>query len=87
MILYRTGRGPAVEVDGRLYRLAATDWDSLINRDDLSETLTRRVTDGRPGPETTLADIADLRAPIGSQEVWAAGVSYVRRTFTTRSRP
>lgn len=69
MILYRTAAGPVIERDGRFHAIAR-DWDELLNEDDLA-----RILDGatRPGdkPETLLA-------PIGSQEVWAAGVTYWR---------
>jgi 2-dehydro-3-deoxy-D-arabinonate dehydratase len=55
-------------------------WDELINRDDLHGFLTRAATHDR---ELTAMEAAvlleqDLLAPIGSQEVWAAGVTYLR---------
>ena len=55
-------------------------WDELINRDNLHGHLAKAV---RPGGELSALEAADLLeqdllAPIGSQEVWAAGVTYLR---------
>ena len=75
MILYRTAAGAVMEDDGE-YRSVPGHWDDLFNRDDLGgflRGLRRRVTPLRRAPEA-----ADILAPIGSQEVWAAGVTYAR---------
>ena len=53
-----------------------TDWDALFNRRDLADAL-REMAQRAPA----LGDIdlaAEALAPIGSQEVWAAGVTYFR---------
>jgi 2-dehydro-3-deoxy-D-arabinonate dehydratase len=71
MKLYRTSKGPIVESNQRYYRLNC-DWDALINRADLLEYLTSQLAAGN---ETELDGVL---APIGSQEVWAAGVTYYR---------
>ena len=52
-------------------------FDDLINRDDLSGYLRRQVASAVPLAGFSLPD-AQLLAPIGSQEVWAAGVTYYR---------
>jgi 2-dehydro-3-deoxy-D-arabinonate dehydratase len=73
--LFHLDQAVAVRLDDTYYRLE-TEWDALINRDDLAaslrdELLTRSVPIPRPLD-------ADLFAPVGSQEVWAAGVTYFR---------
>jgi 2-dehydro-3-deoxy-D-arabinonate dehydratase len=76
MKLYKTESGIIVEVERRFYRTDQTDWDELINRDDLV-----RYIEGILGPLTPLSSFSlerGLLAPIGSQEVWAAGVTYYR---------
>jgi 2-dehydro-3-deoxy-D-arabinonate dehydratase len=76
MKLYKTESGIIVEVERRFYRIDQTDWDELINRDDLV-----RYIEGILGPLTPLSSFSlerGLLAPIGSQEVWAAGVTYYR---------
>ena len=72
MRLYRTARGPVVEQDGAFYPLAQ-DWDALINHGDLLAYL-RHATERSAGESR----IEGALAPIGSQEVWAAGVTYYR---------
>lgn len=69
MILYRATSGPVIERDGQFHEIAR-DWDELLNEDDLARALEKTTRPiGRPDT---------LLAPIGSQEVWAAGVTYWR---------
>ncbi len=72
MRLYLTNGGPVLKVDGGCYRLTEA-WDDLINRDDLLDHL-RTVSGGRGSPHMD----EHIHAPIGDQEVWAAGVTYLR---------
>lgn len=76
MKLYRTARGFVAEEGGRFYCLQASSWDELVIREDLRShleqlILTTKVSDAGTPPQ-------DLLPPIGSQEVWAAGVTYFR---------
>jgi 2-dehydro-3-deoxy-D-arabinonate dehydratase len=61
-----------VEQDEAWFRLKG-DWQQLATRDDLAEFLKVQLGETRDGaaPNTLLA-------PIGEQEVWAAGVTYYR---------
>jgi 2-dehydro-3-deoxy-D-arabinonate dehydratase len=75
MKLYKPARGPLLEDNNRLFPLDA-NWDELVAPPGLAERL-KRLSSGRaslpaPPPES------DCLAPIGSQEVWAAGVTYYR---------
>jgi len=72
MKLYRTQKGPVLEHEGTYHRVAQ-DWDALINRPDLVVYL-RHSADRSPGEHS----VEGMLAPIGSQEVWAAGVTYYR---------
>src|SRR5215510_13681787 len=76
MKIYKTRFGAAIEDRGRFYRLPETDWDVLLNRDDHEQVLTSMTRHSTRlegfSPET------EALAPIGSQEVWAAGVTYYR---------
>ena len=72
MRLYRTPQGPVVEYDGAFHPVAQ-DWDSLINHGDLLAYLRHAIA--RSAGESR---IERALAPIGSQEVWAAGVTYYR---------
>ena len=77
MKLYRTNDGSLLEHNGSFYSLAGA-WDELITRDDLQAHLTKFIGASPPLSHNPLADPSMLRAPIGSQEVWAAGVTYFR---------
>jgi 2-dehydro-3-deoxy-D-arabinonate dehydratase len=73
--LYRTTGGYFVEHDGNHYLVLAPSWDVLIAHHDLHGFLTGIIAAEPPHlgfqPE-------DILAPIGQQEVWAAGVTYYR---------
>src|SRR6187401_3393860 len=72
MRLYRLESRVLLERDGTWLTLDE-EWDALLNRDDLAGYL-RRVTG-----QAATADVGSrVFAPIGSQEVWAAGVTYFR---------
>lgn len=78
MKLFRTLHGILLEKENQYYRLHESDWDAVVNRDDLHEWLVTQTesllllpfNDGSPMPEVI--------APIGTQEVWASGVTYFR---------
>jgi 2-dehydro-3-deoxy-D-arabinonate dehydratase len=73
--LFRIEGGCVVEQEGQYFRVDGADWDSLLAKEDLPAALGSLIK-GRP-PEASL-DAAELLAPIGQQEVWAAGVTYYR---------
>jgi 2-dehydro-3-deoxy-D-arabinonate dehydratase len=76
MILFRAPAGPVVEQDGRCFAVER-DWDELVDDDSLYESLAALCRSGRD--DASLAEaVRQPLAPIGSQEVWAAGVSYFR---------
>lgn len=76
MKLYRTLSGAVIEGDGRFCHLDSADsWNDLITRDDLAVYLRDQVASLAPDENLNLNSII---APIESQEVWAAGVTYYR---------
>ena len=75
MKLYRTGNGNFIEHEGRSYRVPEPNWDVLLMHDDLSGYLVSIATSANRVADFAAAPIL---APIGSQEVWAAGVTYYR---------
>jgi 2-dehydro-3-deoxy-D-arabinonate dehydratase len=74
--LYQTTGGPLVETGGQFFAVEGTRWDELIARTDLPEWLTEHTGAGRPFASP--CSRVDFLPPIGSQEVWAAGVTYYR---------
>jgi len=76
MRIYRTKQGIVAEDAGKAGLLKDKDWDALLNRKNLSVHLAKSLKTAKPvkfDPEK-----AALLAPIVSQEVWAAGVTYYR---------
>jgi len=76
MKLYKTTRGPVIEHSGVCYQVPEGDWDRLINLNDLENMLI-----GIPQRASVLKEFdlkSEALAPIGNQEVWAAGVTYYR---------
>ena len=81
MKLYRTTSGYVVEEHDRFYLPEkggrGEPWESLTTQDDLHGHLQRQIQDGN-WIEAARPALQDLQAPIGNQEVWAAGVTYYR---------
>ena len=75
MRLYRTSAGVFVEEEEQHFQVADQGWDALLSRDDLPEFLGDFVARAKPSSAFRGAEVL---APIVSQEVWAAGVTYYR---------
>lgn len=75
MKLYRTDRGNFIVHEARSYQVPERSWDALIALHDLRSYLGALAAD--PERAASFAG-AKTFAPIGSQEVWAAGVTYYR---------
>ena len=78
MKLYKTRSGIVVEFQNQFYLALSDDWDTLVNRDDLHDFLQQRLADATPSDEYQVWTETQPLAPIGQQEVWAAGVTYLR---------
>jgi 2-dehydro-3-deoxy-D-arabinonate dehydratase len=78
MKLFNTTKGVILSYEGALYDLPH-QWDPLINRQSLHSYLKGLLPDLKEKNSKATDLIAnDSLAPIGSQEVWAAGVTYFR---------
>ncbi|MFS8618043.1 MAG: fumarylacetoacetate hydrolase family protein [Solitalea sp.] len=78
MRVFKTRSGKVLlEHENEFYQQEVPDWDAFINRKGLYSLLLQelatyeKMTDG-------LSPDVHLDAPIGSQEIWAAGVTYMR---------
>ncbi len=74
MKLYRTSSGVFVEEGDNFHLVPVTGWDELVSSSDLY--LRVREVAGKSAPASF--DPATVLAPVVSQEVWAAGVTYYR---------
>ncbi len=69
MKLYRTKKGAVVELKPNDFRFIKADWDEVLNKPALAKKATTK---------TRAPKQSDILPPIGTQEVWAAGVTYFR---------
>ena len=78
MKLYKTKQGIIIEKENKFYLVANENWDAFINDDTLYQKMQDRtqslaaIANGRE----LIAD--ELLAPVGNQELWACGVTYLR---------
>jgi len=78
MQLYKTTQGPLLVSQNKSY-LIAEDWDKLINRSGLYAYLSELAQVSEPlSFDKAQHALQHIKAPIGNQEVWAAGVTYLR---------
>src|SRR5690606_29349157 len=75
LLLFMTPHGPVARLGERSALLEGHAWDTLVNEASPYTTIVRLVDEA---PAFEPADPVSLLAPIGSQEVWAAGVTYYR---------
>src|SRR6478735_1783106 len=75
MKLYKTSKGILLEKNDQWYLLSNNDWDDLINKDHLKDYLEQI---SRSAPIIEKPVVEEWMTPIGQQEVWACGVTYLR---------
>jgi 2-dehydro-3-deoxy-D-arabinonate dehydratase len=75
MKVYKTKNGVVVEKENQFYLAKGEDWDTFINDDNVFQKAGKLTQSAKAGGKELLAD---LLAPIGSQELWACGVTYLR---------
>ena len=72
MKLYRCNKHVVVEHQNHLYEISAS-WDEIVTDENIVDQLSRRLQNAKH-----IEHLPDLLPPIGTQEVWAAGVTYFR---------
>lgn len=75
--LYKLDHEIAIGYNEAFYSIS-TSWDELVNRDDLHAHLQQYTGARKPSGDASYLKGKQLLAPIGTQEVWAAGVTYYR---------
>jgi len=75
MKLFRTQQGIVIEQAGQHYSFNGGTWDALIARDDIQAFLQAQIDTGRM---PKVAAPVNPKAPVVGQEIWAAGVTYMR---------
>lgn len=75
MRLFRTTDGAVVQQDKMLYALPDIRWDELFQQADIPAVLAGWIASAEKIASLTGRTVL---APLGAQEVWAAGVTYYR---------
>lgn len=76
MILYKIHEGIVVHHKGNWYLMDYIGWDELVGMESMYAFLEDRIRQSIP--EEQPPDIDKMLPPIGTQEVWAAGVTYFK---------
>jgi Fumarylacetoacetate (FAA) hydrolase family protein len=75
MKLYRCRERFIAEHTDQFYDICASSWDEIIARENIFDHLGGVISQAK---RTQAPSPPDILPPIGSQEVWAAGVTYYR---------
>jgi len=78
MKIYRTKKGIVIEHEGNFYLSPVKDWDACVNRPQLFKVVTNELKNVKADVSLKQVIETELSAPIGNQEVWASGVTYLR---------
>ena len=74
MKVYKTTSGIFIRENNKFYKLNENNWDEFINDDNLFQKIEKLITSVAVIDDTE----GDPLPPVGSQELWACGVTYLR---------
>lgn len=74
MKIYKSSNDIIIESNGKYFLAETKDWNHLVNQENLYAKLKEQVS---PWNEVNWSP-DKIQAPIGTQEIWAAGVTYFR---------
>ena len=77
MKIYKTRSGIVIHYQDNYY-LTNSHWDTLVNHSQLYQHLLHKLTSFSAGISFKDLIETEIVGPVGSQEVWAAGVTYLR---------
>ena len=77
MKAYKTNKGIIIELKNSFYHIEK-DWDDFINNDNVYSDSMELIKHINPISNHVEILKNELLAPIGTQEIWAAGVTYMR---------
>lgn len=76
MNIYKTETGAIIKHNDRFYTKVLDNWDVFLNRSNLHKALLMDLETMEPYSGENLPDV--LLPPMGTQEIWASGVTYMR---------
>ncbi len=78
MKIFNTNSGIVIQHDNQYFLSNETNWDSLVNRSNLHKQVLAEISNLKPDNALSGLIESGLKAPIGNQEIWASGVTYMR---------
>lgn len=76
MKIYKTNSGAVIEHKNQFHLKKVDDWDAFLNRVNLFQALLDELNGLHVSDDENLLD--QVEVPMGSQEIWASGVTYMR---------
>jgi len=76
--IYKTGKGIVIHQGNDFFLSEESDWDKFINRKDLFKKVNEDIKGFNANSDLSQVIVNNLSAPLGGQEIWAAGVTYLR---------
>jgi 2-dehydro-3-deoxy-D-arabinonate dehydratase len=77
MKLYKLKDGILIEENKNFFHFKNEDWDSFANDDNLFDKMNEVIKSKKPIENFDIL-LKEMEAPIQSQELWAAGVTYLK---------
>lgn len=78
MKIFKTKDGIVIEHQNQYFLSEEPSWDKYVNRSNLHQHILIELLKLKPDPALADQVAKSLKAPIGNQEVWASGVTYLR---------
>jgi len=78
MKIYKTNKGIIIDHEGKFFLANTSDWDAFINRDRLFQRIAEEIKTLVADSSLSMHLESNSHAPIGGQEIWASGVTYLR---------
>ena len=76
--IYKTGKGIIINRDDDFFLSKESDWDKFVNRSGHFKKVNDDLKNLKANDDLSKQIGDNLMAPIGGQEIWAAGVTYLR---------
>src|SRR4030095_13254968 len=76
--IYKTLPGVVFQKEDNFYLSSVNDWDELMTRENIYRVLEQESVSLSPIGDVSWLNTQKILPPIGSQEIWAAGVTYLR---------
>ncbi len=78
MKIHKTDSGIVILHEEQYFLSQESNWDKFINRSKLHQKISNEIASLKPDATLVNSIESNLKAPIGNQEVWASGVTYMR---------